>query len=48
MAIKNNYPDDKSSETRIVMDTKNIRHQTFVKRYCKQMQVVVTFWLVEI
>jgi hypothetical protein len=35
------------SEAGILNDTKNILYQNFVKKYCKQMQVSVTFGSVE-
>jgi len=41
--LNNNYPNANSSETRIVMDTKNILYQNFVKKYCNQMQVLMSF-----
>jgi hypothetical protein len=41
--IKGYYPKVEYSESRILKDTKNILKQNFVEKYCKQMQVVMTF-----
>jgi len=39
------YPKVEYSEFKILKDTKNILHQTFVKKYCKLMQVYFSFLL---
>ena len=31
------------SESRVLKDTKNILHQIFIKRYCKLMQLCLSF-----
>ncbi len=43
--VMTNYPKVEYSELKILKDTKNILYQNFVEKYCKQMQVVVTFVL---
>jgi hypothetical protein len=40
--VNNNYPMVEYSKSEILHDTKNILHQIFVKKYCKQMQVCLT------
>jgi hypothetical protein len=47
MTLNNNYPKVEYSESRILKDTKNILNQFFVKKYCKQMQVLATSHLVK-
>ena len=39
--VKYYYPKVEYSESRILKDTKNILYQNFVKKYCKQLQVVL-------
>jgi hypothetical protein len=34
LVVKNNYPMAKYSRSKILMDTKNILHQKFAKKYC--------------
>ncbi len=45
--LKYYYPKVKYSEAGILHDTKNILYQIFVKKYCKLMQVCLTFKFVE-
>ncbi len=47
IGVKDYYPKVEYSEAGILHDTKNILNQIFVKKYCKQMQVCITFGLVE-
>ncbi len=41
--VNNNYPKVEYPEARILHDTKSILYQNFVEKYCKQMQVFITF-----
>ena len=43
--LKDYYPKVEYSEAGILNDTKNILYQNFVEKYCKQMQVFLSFKL---